>query len=486
MFSDILTTLKSLLPTKKSPTAPYSSSSPPKPPPKPITTVIDTRWERFKHPSGVHPRHAIIVCYLGRIGFVAKGIVYAVMGGLCISTAQHMGADLDGVESPLGAFIFLGLSEIGTPLLVIMFIGLLSYSSWRFWEGGLGQGSDATRSAPSNFFRYRLSPCVSGAVYVAYLSYIGEVLSDPKEQRSQAASSSSNCFPACWATGALWQRAVIGIAGLAFIIAFITQIQNGFSNRWHRDLMIHHCTSVEKYVILLLGHLGFLSRAGVFMFVAVFMFRTLVNKTTTQQKDTFSDAINQIIGVHGGQVGLWFLGIGLILFGIFAAANAYYKYYPTPPPSRYTFPSKQQIRSQQQQNPQNNDGNHNSNSNNNSDEDAIASLKLKEEAPKLVTSITCPTLSIFDDGNTIEDTDHQHTTSPRPNQSTTGMVNGSTPLEPTSSIDNGNQGSINNNTNNNYSMDSFDTNDNAPPSPFEETRRFRWQQKRLQQTNNIA
>lgn len=100
MFADFLATLKSLLPTKKSPTVPYLSSTP-KPPPKPITTVADTWWERFKHPSGVHPRHAIIVCYLGRIGFVAKGIVYAVMGGLCISTAQHMGTDMDGVESPM-------------------------------------------------------------------------------------------------------------------------------------------------------------------------------------------------------------------------------------------------------------------------------------------------------------------------------------------------------------------------------------------------
>jgi hypothetical protein len=131
------------------------------------------------------------------------------------------------------------------------------------WEGGLGQGSDATRSAPSNFFRYRLSPIVSGAVYVAYLSYIGEVLSDSQEERQKAAQSSSNCFPTCWGSGDVWHRMMVGVAGCAFIIAFITQVQNGFSNRWHRDLMIHHCTFVEKYVILVLGHLGFLSRAGV-------------------------------------------------------------------------------------------------------------------------------------------------------------------------------------------------------------------------------
>ncbi|CAO3597367.1 unnamed protein product [Absidia cylindrospora] len=322
---------------RKSTSTPVTNDQPASPiPPLPIR---NTRWERMKYPSGVRPEHANIVTYLGRIGFIAKGIVYAVMGGLCISTAQHLGYDVDGLESPMGAFIFLGLFTIGTPILVIMFIGLLFYSLWRFWEGGLGQGSDATRSPPSNFFRYRLSPIVSGCVYIAYLSYIGKLLSTSREGRLDIANNSASCFPACWGVGDVWHRMAVGVGGLAFIIAFITQVQNGFSNRWHADLMIHHCTRAEKYTILVLGHLGFLGRAGVFMFIAVFMFRSLETEIQPQ-RDAFSDAINQIIGVHGGFVGLWFLGIGLILFGAFAAGNAYYKYYPTPPPSRIGFASK--------------------------------------------------------------------------------------------------------------------------------------------------
>lgn len=70
------------------------------------------------------------------------------------------------------------------------------------------------------------------------------------------------------------------------------------------------------------------------MFVAVFMFKTLRHPTIVSERDAFSDAINQVISAHGGFIGLWFLGIGLILFGAFAVLNAYYKYFPTPPPSR--------------------------------------------------------------------------------------------------------------------------------------------------------
>ncbi|ORX61565.1 hypothetical protein DM01DRAFT_317252 [Hesseltinella vesiculosa] len=288
---------------------------------------------------GVHPRHDRTVRILGRIGFIAKGLVYAVMGGLCISTAQHLGTDLDGTESPMGAFIFLGLFTIGTPILIVLFISLLFYSVWRFWEGSLGQGSDAIESTFHNFFRYRLSPIVSGMVYLGYIAYIGKLLSDTREERIQEATSPTGCFPGCWAAGNIFHRMAVGFVGIAFVIAFLSQLQNGCSGRWHRDLMLHHVTLVEKIIMLVLGHLGFLARAGVswknprhresltrFFYVA------------RLAKDAFSDAINQVIGVHGGTVGLWFLGIGLILFGMFAAANAYYKYYPTPPPSRSASP----------------------------------------------------------------------------------------------------------------------------------------------------
>lgn len=60
------------------------------------------QWkEIFYEPKGVRLRHYFIVKWLGRIGFIAKGIVYAVMGGLCIRTAQDLVGDITGTESPM-------------------------------------------------------------------------------------------------------------------------------------------------------------------------------------------------------------------------------------------------------------------------------------------------------------------------------------------------------------------------------------------------
>ncbi|KAL0078944.1 hypothetical protein J3Q64DRAFT_1734094 [Phycomyces blakesleeanus] len=304
----------------------------------PRQITIKKYWERFKRPIGVPLNHYTYVKVLGRVGFVSKGIVYAVMGGMCISTAAHLDPEVDGLQSPMGVFIYLGLFSIGTPLLIIMLIGISFYSTWRFWEGSYGQGGDKTQSAFKNFFRCRLSPIVSGCVYIVYLTYIGKLLAKTREERIALGDvTSDDCFPACWGHSEHWyKKAAVVIFGMAFLIACITQLQNVFTKRWHNDLMVHHCTRIEKWVMITLGHLGFLARAGVFMFVGVYMFK--VSRHDIEVKhDSFADAINQANNVKGGAVLLWLLGIGLIFFGVFAAGNAYYKYYPTPPPHRQAF-----------------------------------------------------------------------------------------------------------------------------------------------------
>lgn len=68
---------------------------------------IQRQWkEIFYEPRGVRVRHYFIVKWLGRIGFIAKGIVYAVMGGLCIRTAQQLVGDITGSESPMVRFVY--------------------------------------------------------------------------------------------------------------------------------------------------------------------------------------------------------------------------------------------------------------------------------------------------------------------------------------------------------------------------------------------
>lgn len=92
---------------------------------------------------------------------------------------------------PQGAFILIGNNQVGVPLLVVIAVMLALYAGWRFWEGIVGAGTDAEVGKAKNFFRYRLSPIVSGGVYLAYMAYILSLLAKNRMERLNVSFCSS-------------------------------------------------------------------------------------------------------------------------------------------------------------------------------------------------------------------------------------------------------------------------------------------------------
>ena len=113
-----------------------------------------------------------------------------------------------------GAFILVGSSTIGVPLLVLLAVALLTYCTWRFWEGCTGQGSDNANGNMRNFFRYRLSPVVSGIVYLAYTAFVITLIPKTKTARANAASNQS--FPDSWTHSSIGKTGLC-LAGIAFM-----------------------------------------------------------------------------------------------------------------------------------------------------------------------------------------------------------------------------------------------------------------------------
>ena len=85
-----------------------------------------------------------------------------------------------------GALILLGDGYLGWPALVVMAVMLCLYSLWRFGEAVMGCGTDPAASTGTNFFRYRLSPVVSGGVYSAYAAYVIALLAMTRQERAAA------------------------------------------------------------------------------------------------------------------------------------------------------------------------------------------------------------------------------------------------------------------------------------------------------------
>ena len=113
-----------------------------------------------------------------------------------------------------GAFILVGSNTIGVPLLVVLAAALITYCIWRFWEAITGQGADAAFGNLKNFFRYRLSPFVSGMVYALYTVFVISLIPKSRTDRSNSASNSN--FPDSWTHSGVGKFGLC-IAGIAFV-----------------------------------------------------------------------------------------------------------------------------------------------------------------------------------------------------------------------------------------------------------------------------
>lgn len=151
----------------------------------------------------------------------------------------------------------------------------------------------------------------------------------------QQKTASSNEFPASF-TDTTVGSAFIGVFGVAFMIAFATQIQNAVTGNFIPDLSTSapDARKWEARIVNLSGRIGFGGRAAMFGTLSGFFWDSLAKRNESGNVNVIAAAIAKLATHNGGKVFMVILGLGLIIYGLFAIANAYYKYFPTPPPSR--------------------------------------------------------------------------------------------------------------------------------------------------------
>ena len=80
---------------------------------------------------------------LARMGYVAKGVVYVVIGSLALREALGFGGETTG---PSSTFRSIGLQPFGSIMVALLAAGLACYALWKLVQGTMDpdeKGSDA-------------------------------------------------------------------------------------------------------------------------------------------------------------------------------------------------------------------------------------------------------------------------------------------------------------------------------------------------------
>lgn len=247
---------------------------------------------------------------MARVGWAARGVVFAVLGALVLST----GAGLKASENdPVGALEEIARHPMGKALVGCVGFGLAVYAAWCVAHGALlTWGSRRERKSLVIGIGYVLT-----GVFYAPLAWAGLELmlgrhDEPRERH----------FGALFAQP--YGRALVAALGIVILVVALVQLVIGVGATFKKPLDLRRVRRrALRHAIVALGVVGFVARAALFSVVGTFLVRAALDRAPSEAHGP-DRALDAIATLPHGHVLLVPIGLGLLAFGLFSFAAAPY------------------------------------------------------------------------------------------------------------------------------------------------------------------
>jgi hypothetical protein len=249
---------------------------------------------------------------LARAGFVARGLIYGIIGILAVKLATGNGGSS---ASQQGALKAIAHQPFGHALLLLTAIGLGGYALWRFVRAALGHGKEASDGTFD-----RVAALGSGIVY-AVLCYVAVAI------LLGSGSGSGSGSPHNAAAGVLgWPggTVLVGVAGAVLIGIAGYQGYRGITRDFLNDSKTGEMGRRTRAWIEGIGTFGHLARMVVFGLVGVFLIKAAIDYNP-QKAVGLDGALAKLAHASYGPFLLGIVAAGLIAFGVYSLSDARYR-----------------------------------------------------------------------------------------------------------------------------------------------------------------
>jgi hypothetical protein len=250
---------------------------------------------------------------LGRLGLVAKGILYAVVGILAVKVA------LGGrEESPdkSGALNTIAHQPFGRGLLMLLALGLVAYALWRLAQGFLdrdNEGEDAKGLA-------KRGSAIARAGWYGLLAglTIDRIVSARDSAGSNEQQTTAGVFDL-----PLGRYLVYG-AGLAFLGAAGFNAYRAVTCKFNKKLKTHEMNDAEEAAATGVGILGHLARAVVFTLIGLFLLKAAWQFDPNEARG-LDGALMELAQQPYGALLLGAVAAGLMAYALYCFVQARYR-----------------------------------------------------------------------------------------------------------------------------------------------------------------
>jgi uncharacterized protein DUF1206 len=247
---------------------------------------------------------------LARVGFLARGAIYGIIGVLALEVATKHGGKL---TSQQGALRTVAHQPLGHVLVILLAIGLGGYALWRLVRAALGRGPEGADRGIE-----RLGALGSGLVYAALCWVAIKAASGSAGSSGNTKKTTAGVFD--WPAG----RWLVAIAGLVLIGVGLYQLVRGLTQKFLEDSKTEEMSPAVKQWITRIGTVGHVARAVIFGLVGIFLVKAAIDYKA-KEAIGLDGALTKLVNTTYGP---WLLGavaLGLIAFAVYSISDARYR-----------------------------------------------------------------------------------------------------------------------------------------------------------------
>ena len=249
----------------------------------------------------------------GRFGFVAKGIVYTLIGVLAVRAALGAGGEVTGKR---GALEEISRAPFGRYLLLAIGVGIVGYALWR-WIQAVMDTENKGRSAKGAAVRagyFGIGLLYAGLSASAFRIAFGDRGDGGDAMQGWTARLMSHDFGE-------W---IVAAAGIAVIAYGARQAYRGCTLNFRKKLETSEMSAAEHKWATRLGAIGYLSRAVVFAIVGVFLIVAVMHSDPHEARG-LDGALATLAVQPWGPALLGIVAAGLTMYGIYMFVEARYR-----------------------------------------------------------------------------------------------------------------------------------------------------------------
>jgi Domain of Unknown Function (DUF1206) len=249
---------------------------------------------------------------VARLGYIAKGVIYAVIGFLALREAVGAGGRS---TDPSGAIHSIGTQPFGGVMLALLAVGLACYALWKVVQGVKdpdGKGSDA------HGIVRRVAYVGSGALYGLLAYTAAQSILGAEDTSEDAATASAMAFQPPLGPILVW------LVGTVVVAVGLYQLYAAYEAKFRDDLRLHQMGETEERWVIYAGRIGTAARAIAIGVAGAFLLLAAYQSDPSEARG-LGAALETVQHQPLGPYMLGTIAIGLLVYGAFMFAIARYR-----------------------------------------------------------------------------------------------------------------------------------------------------------------